>query len=53
MTLHLALNIIYKNSRFFKVLTQKGLKFISSLQNRIVIFDLVFVLLPVEKDLFF
>lgn len=41
----------YKGGRFFEILPEKSLKFISSKKAGIVIFNLGLVLFPVEVDL--
>lgn len=46
-----SLNAIYKQGRFFKILSKKDLKFILSRRNSIIVFNLNFILLPAKIDL--
>lgn len=43
--LNFYLNAYYKQNKFFKILSKKNLKFISSRRNNIVTFNLSFILL--------
>lgn len=48
---NLAPDVVYKDSRFSKVFTQKGIKLVKSWWSCIVAFDTAFALLPAEKKI--
>lgn len=43
-------NISYKQCRFFKTYSKKGLEFILNIKNGIIVFNLSFVLLLIKVD---